>query len=115
MACKHTLIVHSSYHFVISQANSPFQEYLANSPDGKSVLPVFGNLFINEPIPTKGFLDVSQLDLPGFGLELNPNAGLIDAAKILNPAPAKSLKTIEEKQAEQAQINGTEAVVSGDA
>jgi len=33
-----------SYHFVVSQANSPFQEYLANSPDGKSVLPVFGNL-----------------------------------------------------------------------
>ena len=43
-----------SYHFVVSQTNSPFQEYLANSPDGKSVLPVFGNLFTNEPIPTKG-------------------------------------------------------------
>jgi L-rhamnonate dehydratase len=80
-----------SYHFVVSQANSPFQEYLANSPDGKSVLPVFGNLFINEPIPSKGYLDVSVLDKPGFGLELNPSAPLIDAAGILNPAPGRSL------------------------
>jgi len=80
-----------SYHFVVSQANSPFQEYLANSPDGKSVLPVFGNLFTNEPIPDKGYLDVSVLDRPGFGLEVNPSAPLIDATSILNPAPAKSL------------------------
>ncbi|KAG9883471.1 nucleotide-diphospho-sugar transferase, partial [Aureobasidium melanogenum] len=80
-----------SYHFVVSQTNSPFQEYLANSPDGQSVLPVFGNLFLNEPIPEKGYLDVSVLDKPGFGLEVNPSAPLIDAAGILNPAPSKSL------------------------
>ncbi|KAF1830297.1 nucleotide-diphospho-sugar transferase [Decorospora gaudefroyi] len=89
-----------SYHFVVSQANSPFQEYLANSPDGKSVLPVFGNLFTNEPIPAKGYLDVKTLDLPGFGLKLNPNAGLIDATRILNPAPQKTLKPAEPEQAE---------------
>ena len=76
-----------SYHFVVSQANAPFQEYLANSPDGKSVLPVFGDLFINEPIPTRGYLDVSELDKPGFGLEINPQAKLISAKHILNPAP----------------------------
>ncbi|CAN9473922.1 unnamed protein product [Alternaria alternata] len=92
-----------SYHFVVSQANSPFQEYLANSPDGKSVLPVFGNLFTNEPIPTKGYLDVKTLDLPGFGLKLNPNAGLIDATRILNPAPQKALKPAEP---EKAEVNG---------
>ncbi|KAH8723213.1 nucleotide-diphospho-sugar transferase [Phaeosphaeriaceae sp. PMI808] len=101
-----------SYHFVVSQVNSPFQEYLANSPDGKSVLPVFGNLFLNEPIPTKGYLDVKTLDLPGFGLELNPNAGLIDAARILRPAPAKSLKPIEDKQPEQTEANGTNGDVN---
>ncbi|KAB2575620.1 putative mandelate racemase muconate lactonizing enzyme family protein [Lasiodiplodia theobromae] len=80
-----------SYHFVIAQPHSPFQEYLANSPDGKSVLPVFGALFSNEPIPTKGYLDVSDLNAPGFGLEIAPNAPLIDATNILNPAPAKAL------------------------
>ena len=80
-----------SYHFVVSQSNSPFQEYLANSPDGKSVLPVFGNLFTNEPIPVKGYLDVSELDKPGFGLELNPSAPLIDSKQIFNPAPGRPL------------------------
>jgi len=80
-----------SYHFVVSQANSPFQEYLANSPDGKSVLPVFGDLFTNEPIPARGYLDVSELDKPGFGLELNPSAPLIDAKNIFNPGPSRSL------------------------
>lgn len=84
-----------SYHFVVSQSNSPFQEYLANSLDGKSVVPVFGNLFTNEPVPTKGYLDVSELDRPGFGLELSPNAGLIDASRVLNPAPQRSLEAPE--------------------
>lgn len=80
-----------SYHFVVSQSNSPFQEYLANSPDGKSVLPVFGGLFVDEPIPTKGYLNVMDLDKPGFGLELSPSAPLIDAQHIFNPSPSRSL------------------------
>ncbi|KAJ5651084.1 enolase C-terminal domain-like protein [Penicillium longicatenatum] len=87
-----------SYHFVVSQTNCPFQEYLANSPDGHSVLPVFGNLFLNEPIPTKGYLDVSILDKPGFGLELNPNAPLIPGHALLNPAPQKSLPAPDNKE-----------------
>ena len=90
-----------SYHFVVSQSNSPFQEYLANSPDGKSVMPVFGNLFTNEPIPTRGYLDVSVLDRPGFGLELNPAAPLIDAKDILNPAPSRSLHDPTEQEETQ--------------
>jgi hypothetical protein len=62
--------------------------------------------FLNEPIPTKGYLDVKVLDLPGFGLELNPNAGLIDAARILNPAPQKALKPAEPEKELDAQTNG---------
>ncbi|TKX22939.1 L-galactonate dehydratase-like protein 2 [Elsinoe australis] len=93
-----------SYHFVVSQSNCPFQEYLANSPDGKSVLPVFGNLFTNEPIPTKGYLDVSVLDKPGFGLELNPAAPLIDSKLIFNPNPQKALADPTEKP---SQANGS--------
>ncbi|KAI4249674.1 MAG: hypothetical protein L6R40_000463 [Gallowayella cf. fulva] len=94
-----------SYHFVVSQSNAPFQEYLANSPDGKSVQPVFGDLFINEPIPTKGYLDVSELDKPGFGLELNPNARLVSGDNLLNPAPQKSLEPAK---------SGKEALLSGE-
>lgn len=93
-----------SYHFVISQSNSPFQEYLANAPDGKTVLPVFGTMFVNEPIPTKGYLDVSELDKPGFGLELSPEARLIPAKSILNPVPQKSLAT---NPKDEAHLNGS--------
>ncbi|KAL8953963.1 MAG: hypothetical protein Q9222_000250 [Ikaeria aurantiellina] len=84
-----------SYHFVVSQPNSPFQEYLANSPDGKSVAPVFGDLFTNEPIPVKGYLDISELDRPGFGLELNPKARLISGDRLLTPGPQKSLEAAQ--------------------
>jgi L-alanine-DL-glutamate epimerase-like enolase superfamily enzyme len=94
-----------SYHFVVSQSNSPFQEYLANSPDGKSVMPVFGDLFLNEPIPEKGYLDVSILDKPGFGLQLNPKARLLPAASILSPPPQKGLSTREEKETKNGEQN----------
>lgn len=90
-----------SYHFVVSQANSPFQEYLCNAPDGKDVLPVFGDLFVNEPVPKRGYLDVSVLDKPGFGLEINPKARLIDATSILNPAPSRALTTDVESSSHQ--------------
>ena len=96
-----------SYHFVVSQTNSPFQEYLANSPDGQSVMPVFGNLFNNEPVPKNGYLDVSELDKPGFGLEINPKAGLIDASRILNPAPAKTLQPQTAQEDAESEIDGT--------
>jgi len=95
-----------SYHFVVSQSNSPCQEYLANSPDAKGVLPVFGDLFLNEPIPVHGYLDIEELDKPGFGLEVNPAARLLPAANILNPAQQKSLKTVEEEKAESTESNG---------
>ena len=100
-ACDIPVVPHASgpysYHFVVSQSNSPFQEYLANSPDGKSVMPVFGDLFLNEPIPENGYLDVNVLDRPGFGLELNPEARLLPATDIRNPAPQKSLSVKDKK------------------
>lgn len=66
-----------SYHYVLSQTNAPFSEYVANSPDGTSVLPSFGSLFLNEPVPEGGRVDI--VDAPGFGLELNPSAKLVEA------------------------------------
>jgi L-rhamnonate dehydratase len=92
-----------SYHFVVSQSNCPFQEYLANSPDGRSVMPVFGDLFLDEPVPVNGKLDVSVLDKPGFGLTLNPKARLINATGILYPRPPKMLSGYgaEDKEGDQ--------------
>ncbi|KAF5359041.1 hypothetical protein D9758_004778 [Tetrapyrgos nigripes] len=78
-----------SYHFVMSQPHSPFCEYIANSPDGKSILPVFGNLFTNEPVPHGGSLDIS--DEPGFGLTLNPQLTLLPSESFLASNPEKGL------------------------
>jgi L-alanine-DL-glutamate epimerase-like enolase superfamily enzyme len=96
-----------SYHYVVSQSNCPFQEYLANSPDGKSVMPVFGDLFLDEPIPINGKMAVSVLDKPGFGLTVNPQARLIDAAGILSPSPARPLSTKQKEPevAEEPEVN----------
>jgi L-rhamnonate dehydratase len=82
-----------SYHFVASQPNAPFQEYLANSPDGRSVMPVFGDLFVDEPMPERGVLDIAKLDRPGFGLVVNPaaRAKLIPSAYLLSPPVVKEL------------------------
>lgn len=38
-------------------------------------MPSFGDLFLNEPLPVNGRIDLS--DAPGFGLELNPDAKLV--------------------------------------
>lgn len=95
-----------SYHFVVSQANSPFQEYLANSPDGKSVLPVFGNLFTNEIVPTNGYIDVSALDKPGFGLEVNPEASLVEFTSFfVTPAPEKLLNGVQHPNKEEVEVS----------
>jgi L-rhamnonate dehydratase len=63
-----------SYHFIASQAQSPLCEYVAASPDGKSILPVFGALFANEPLPQNGRLKLS--DAPGFGMDLGDRSRL---------------------------------------
>lgn len=84
-----------SYHYVISQSNTPFQEYLANSPDGQTVLPVFGDLFIDEVMPVNGKLELSRLDKPGFGLVVNPAARLLDARRMLEPGAAGVGMTME--------------------
>jgi L-rhamnonate dehydratase len=67
-----------SYHFIASQPHSPFCEYVAASPDGRSVLPVFGNLFTGEPLPVNGRLKVA--DAPGFGMEIADRSLLKAAA-----------------------------------
>ncbi len=58
-----------SYHFVISQENIPFCEYINNSPKGDKIVPVFGSLFKNEPEIINGHVTLD--DSPGFGLDLN--------------------------------------------
>ncbi len=61
-----------SYHFIASQPNPPLCEYVAASPDGRSIRPVFGKLFTGEDLPTNGRLSVSSA--PGFGMEIADRA-----------------------------------------
>jgi L-rhamnonate dehydratase len=56
-----------NYHFVMSNLNSPFAEYLSVG-DGTSVRPIF-DAIIGEPLPVNGH--VTLTDTPGFGVELN--------------------------------------------
>jgi L-rhamnonate dehydratase len=63
-----------SYHFIASQTGPAFCEYVAASPDGRSILPIFGDLFEGEDLPQDGRLRVSEA--PGFGMQLADRARL---------------------------------------
>ncbi|CAN6634845.1 hypothetical protein TRVA0_014S02982 [Trichomonascus vanleenenianus] len=65
-----------SYHFMVSQPNTPFQEYLSTAPNADKVLPVFGDLFVDEVIPHNGKIRVSDMNKPGFGLTRNDKVQL---------------------------------------
>jgi L-rhamnonate dehydratase len=56
-----------NYHFVISNTNSPFAEFLTVGP-GRDIQPIFPSI-IGEPLPENGKIRLS--DAPGFGVELN--------------------------------------------
>lgn len=60
-----------SYHFVATRHESPFAEFLMMAPDAASVVPMFTPLLTGEPVPERGRISVSQLDVPGFGVELD--------------------------------------------
>ncbi|WWC60753.1 uncharacterized protein I303_103329 [Kwoniella dejecticola CBS 10117] len=88
-----------SFHAIMSFPNSDFCEYIANSPDGHTVLPSFGDLFTNEVLPHNG--KVNLTDEPGFGLTLNPNAQLVPYSDFFKPT--KGIGYASEKPEEVAQ------------
>ncbi len=58
-----------SYHFSIASDATPFSEFLMMAPKADKVVPMFDPLFIDEPVPVNGVLEVT--DKPGFGVELS--------------------------------------------
>jgi hypothetical protein len=44
-------------------------ELIILAPDADRVWPLFGNLFLDEPLPVDGYVSLS--DKPGFGVTLN--------------------------------------------
>ncbi len=63
-----------SYQFIASQTGPAFCEYVAASPDGKTIQPVFGDLFEGEQMPQNGKLKLSEA--PGFGMVLRDRSVL---------------------------------------
>jgi len=57
-----------AYHFIASQTGAPLCEYVAASADGRSIRPVFGELFAGEALPENGRLRIG--DTPGFGMTI---------------------------------------------
>ncbi len=60
-----------SYHLQYAMPNAPYAEFLVMSPAADEIVPLFGDLFVDEPLPKDGFLDLP--DKPGWGVELNRN------------------------------------------
>eukprot|EP01121_Diplochlamys_sp_Union-15-3_P007891 TRINITY_DN2045_c0_g1_i1.p1 TRINITY_DN2045_c0_g1~~TRINITY_DN2045_c0_g1_i1.p1 ORF type:complete len:402 (+),score=86.38 TRINITY_DN2045_c0_g1_i1:89-1294(+) len=58
-----------SYHLQYAFCNCPMAEYLVMSPQADKIVPLFGNLFVDEPVPKDGYLILP--DKPGWGVELN--------------------------------------------
>jgi L-rhamnonate dehydratase len=57
-----------SYHLQYAFANCPLAEFITLSPNADAILPYFGGLFPDEPLPKDGFIDLP--DRPGFGVTL---------------------------------------------
>lgn len=80
MAAAHDLpvIPHGSsvfsYHLQYAFSNCPLAEFLIMSPKADKLVPLFGELFSNEPMPKNGYIDIS--DDPGFGVALNKKVKL---------------------------------------
>ena len=63
-----------SYHFSITQHNSPLCEFLMMAPQADKVIPMFSPLLLDEPVPQNGRMRLA--DTPGFGVRLNPECKL---------------------------------------
>lgn len=61
-----------SYHMQYAFTNCPIAEFLIMSPQADKIVPLFGGLFKDEPVPANGYLDLP--DKPGWGVELDREA-----------------------------------------
>ncbi len=59
-----------SYHFSIASDVTPFSEFLMMAPKADRIVPMFEPLFVDEPVPVDGHIELG--DAPGFGVTLNP-------------------------------------------
>ena len=58
-----------SYHIQFALKSCPYGELLLVCPEASTISPLFGNLFLDEPLPVNGYIRLPNK--PGFGLTLN--------------------------------------------
>ncbi|CAF4272045.1 unnamed protein product, partial [Adineta steineri] len=61
-----------SYHLQYAFPNLPMSEFLIMSSDSSSIVPYFGDLFSDEPLPKDGWIHLDAKK-PGFGVTINKN------------------------------------------
>jgi L-rhamnonate dehydratase len=64
-----------SYHMQYAFSNCPIAEFLVMSPRADELVPLFGELFTDEPMPKNGYLELN--DKPGWGVTLNDGLNLV--------------------------------------
>jgi len=64
-----------SYHLQFANTNCPMAEYILLAPDADGIQPLFGQLFLDEPLPKDGYLELDNTKF-GFGVTLNPEIKL---------------------------------------
>ena len=75
MAAAHDVMVipHGSsvysFHMQMAFRTCPIGESINLSPNADRIVPYFGDLFLDEPLPSDGWIDLP--DRPGFGVTLN--------------------------------------------
>mmetsp|Transcript_4230 Transcript_4230/g.6288 ORF Transcript_4230/g.6288 Transcript_4230/m.6288 type:complete len:426 (-) Transcript_4230:117-1394(-) len=64
-----------SYHLQYAFSNCPMAEFLVMSPKADKIVPYFGKLFTDEPLPENGRIKLNP-NKSGFGVTLNPDLNL---------------------------------------
>jgi L-rhamnonate dehydratase len=83
-----------SYHLQYAFKNCPIAELINLSPKADKIVPYFGGLFTDEPLPKDGWVDLP--DRPGFGMTLN-REGLVRPYDRSEAASAKQYKANAER------------------
>lgn len=58
-----------AYHLQVAFTNCPMAEFLMMSPGADEIMPIFGDIFVDEPLPQDGYMHLPEK--PGWGVELN--------------------------------------------
>jgi L-rhamnonate dehydratase len=91
-----------SYHLQYAFTNCPLAEYINLSPKGENIVPYFGGLFPDEPLPKDGCIHLP--DRPGFGVTL-------DKTDLERPYPRHTEQVEKQSQRNRERSTATSAPV----